>query len=155
MHHVKVNLADFELSQSNQDQSPIEVRRGIGKAIFASALTATPTLLEPIYKTTIILPTELSGQTQKILASKRGKISQFEQKGLLTEIQGYIPVAETFGFSKEMRSATSGRAFWQFIFDHWEALPEKIAQKTISEIRQRKGLAGDVPKPERFMDNEA
>jgi elongation factor 2 len=155
MYHVRVNLADFELSQSNQDKSPIEVMRGIGKAIFASTLTANPTLQEPIYKTIIILPTELSGQTQKILAAKRGKISHFEQKGLLTEIQGQMPVAETFGFSKEMRSATSGRAFWQFIFDHWEALPEKIAQKTISEIRQRKGLAKDAPKPERFMDNEA
>ncbi len=117
MRHVKVNLADFELSQISQDTTPTEVMRGIGKAIFASTLTANPTLQEPIYKTTIILPTELSGQTQKILAAKRGKISRFEQKGLLTEIQGQIPVAETFGFSKEMRSATSGWAFWQFIFD--------------------------------------
>jgi elongation factor 2 len=61
-----------------------------------------------------------------------------------------MPVAETFGFSKEMRSATSGRAFWQFIFDHWERVPEKMAEKIVGDIRQRKGLARDLPKPERF-----
>jgi elongation factor 2 len=63
-------------------------------------------------------------------------------------------VAETFGFSKEMRSATSGRAFWQFILTTGSFAREKIAQKVIGEIRQSKGLAKEVPKPERFMDNE-
>jgi elongation factor 2 len=148
--HVKVNLIDLQLNQA-QD-SPVEVMHGVGKAIFGSFLTAKPVLLEPVYETTISVPNELSGECSRILTTRRGKIKSFEQKGLLTALRGFIPVAETFGFSKELRSATSGRAFWQSIFHHWEKMPEKLAQQTIIEIRKRKGLAAEVPKPEKFME---
>ena len=135
--HLKVNLIDLQLSENFNST---EVMRGIGKAIFASFLTANPVLLEPIYKIIITVASELSGESSRILASKRGKVSCFDQKGLLTVITGYIPVAETFGFSKELRSATSGRAFWQSLFDHWEKMPLKLAAEVITELRQRKGL---------------
>jgi elongation factor 2 len=52
-----------------------------------------------------------------------------------------------------MRSATSGRAVWQLFFSHWEKLPPKLAAEVIATLRKRKGLAVDVPKPERFMES--
>jgi elongation factor 2 len=67
-------------------------------------------------------------------------------------ITGYVPVAETFGLSRELRSATSGRAFWQFMFDRWRKLPENLAAKVIKDVRKRKGLPSEVPKPERFLE---
>jgi elongation factor 2 len=154
LRHVKVCLIDLQLSEKAECVAPIEIMHGVGKAVFGSFLTAKPVLLEPIYRVVVTVPNELSGECQKILASKRGKISSFEQKGMLAIIKGFIPVAETFGFSMEMRSATSGRAFWQLIFDHWERVPEKTAEKIIGDIRERKGLARDLPKPERFMDKD-
>jgi len=51
-----------------------------------------------------------------------------------------------------MRSATSGRAFWQNILDRWELVPEKLAAKVISEVRKRKGLALEVPPASRFLE---
>ena len=126
--------------------------RGVGKAIFGSFLTANPMLLEPVYRTVITVPTELAGECSKIISSRRGKISVFEQKGVSTVITGYIPVAETFGLSAELRSATSGRAFWQSMFNRWEKVPEKLEAKTIKEIRKRKGLPSEVPKAERFLE---
>jgi elongation factor 2 len=54
--------------------------------------------------------------------------------------------------SQELRSATSGRAFWQSTFDHWEKMPEKLEAKIIKETRRRKGLPAEVPKPERFTE---
>jgi elongation factor 2 len=152
LRHVKVNLIDLQLSDNMELCNSVEVMHGIGKAIFASFLTAKPVLLEPIYKTVISTPTELAGECQRILSTRRGKTTSFEQKGLLSIIKGFIPVAETFGFSKELRSATSGRAFWQSIFDHWEKLSEKNAAKIIEETRLRKGLPSEVPKPERFLE---
>jgi elongation factor 2 len=125
---------------------------GVGKAIFGSFLTADPVLLEPIYKIIISVATELAGESSKILSTKRGKVSLFEQKGLQTVISGYIPVSETFSFSKELRSATSGMAFWQSFFDHWEKMPQKLALQVIGDLRQLKGLAREVPKPEKFME---
>jgi elongation factor 2 len=148
---LKVNLVDFQLSGS-EDFNSVEVMRGVGKAVFGSFLTAKPFLLEPVYKTIISVASELAGECSRILSSRRGKVTSFEQKGLLTVISGFIPVSETFGFSKELRSATSGRAFWQSFFDHWEKMPQKLALQVISDLRQSKGLAAQVPKPEKFLE---
>ena len=148
--HLQVKLIDMKLEE--EESALPEVMHGVGKAIFGSFLTAQPTLLEPIYKITITVATELSGESSRILSTRRGKITLFEQKGLLTHITGFIPVSETFGFSKELRSATSGRAFWQSFFDHWEKMPQKLTTHIINDLRQRKGLAPKVPKPEKFME---
>jgi elongation factor 2 len=147
--HLKVNLVDFQLSE---EFNSVEVMHGVGKAIFGSFLTAEPVLLEPVYKIIISVASELASESSRILSSRRGKVTSFEQKGLLTVISGLIPVSETFGFSKEMRSATSGRAFWQSFFDHWEKMPQKLALQVISDLRQRKGLPPQVPKPEKFLE---
>jgi len=149
MRHVKVNLVDFQLCET---EATSEIMRGVGKAVFGSFLTADPILLEPIYKIIVSVASELSGECSRMLSTRRGKVTCFDQKGLLTQISGFIPVSETFGFSKELRSATSGRAFWQSIFDHWEKMPHKLSLQTITEMRQRKGLAPEVPKPEKFME---
>ncbi|MGD6850973.1 MAG: GTP-binding protein [Candidatus Bathyarchaeia archaeon] len=148
--HLKANLVDLVLAEGLAGNS--EVMRGVGKAVFASFLTANPTLQEPIYKISLSVASELARESSRILQTKRGKVTSFEQKGFLTQITGYIPVAETFGFSKELRSATSGRAVWQSFFDHWEKMPPKLAAETIAALRSRKGLAAEVPKPEKFME---
>jgi elongation factor 2 len=152
MRHVKVNLLDVQLSVDKEQQSPTEVMHGVGKAIFGAFLSAQPVLLEPVYKTVITVPTELAGECSRIVETRRGKISAFEQKGQLTVITGHIPVSETFGLSKELRSATSGRAFWQNMLESWLEVPKKVAPKVITAVRQRKGLALQVPDAERFLE---
>ncbi len=148
--HLQVNLDDLQLNQNSDGGS--EVMRGVSKAVFGSFLTADPVLLEPIYKIIISVATELAGESSRILSTRRGKVTLFEQKGLLTVITGFIPVSETFGFSKELRSATSGRAFWQMFFDHWEKMSPKLSLEVVCDLRRRKGLASEVPKPEKFME---
>jgi elongation factor 2 len=152
MRGIQINLMSIQLSENVEQRDPAEVMRGVGKAIFGSFLTARPMLLEPVYSTDITVPTELAGECSRIISSRRGKISCFEQKGGSTVITGYIPVAETFGLSEELRGATSGRAFWQYLFSHWTRLPEKLEAKVIADVRRRKGLPPDVPKPERFLE---
>jgi elongation factor 2 len=100
----------------------------------------------------VSVPAELAGECSRIISARRGEISAFERKEALAIITVFIPVAETFGLSEELRSATSGRAFWQAVFDRWERLPEKLAAKTIKDLRRRKGLSLEVPSPERFVE---
>ena len=152
--NVKVNLLSFQLGRNQDLQSSVEITHGISKAIFGSFLTAKPILLEPVYKTVISVPIELSGECQRIMTSRRGKISSFEQKGLLAIISGFVPVAESFGLSQELRSTTSGRAFWQSILDCWEQMPEKLAANIIAEIRTRKGLPIEIPNAGRFLEEK-
>ncbi|MEM2098341.1 MAG: GTP-binding protein [Candidatus Bathyarchaeia archaeon] len=152
LRHVKVNLMKMQLSEKSEYCSPVEVMRGVGKAIFGAVLSAQPVLLEPVYKIVFSVPTELAGECQRILSGRRGKLAGFEQKGLFTVITAYVPVAETFGLAAELRSATSGRAFWQSTLNCWQKVPEKLALKVVEEVRQRKGLPLTVPKPEQFLE---
>ncbi|MCW4054320.1 MAG: GTP-binding protein [Candidatus Bathyarchaeota archaeon] len=152
MRGVQVNLLDVQLGENSSHRSPVEIMRGVGKAVFGSFLTARPLMLEPVYKTVMSAPTELAGECSRIISGRRGKISAFEQKGFFAVLTGSIPVAETFGLSVELRSTTSGRAFWQSMFDHWEIMPEKLQAKTIKDVRKRKGLPSTVPRVERFVE---
>jgi elongation factor 2 len=152
LRHVKVDLLGVQLSENAELRDAVGVMRGVGKAVFGSFLTAMPVLLEPVYKTVISVPVELAGECSRIVGSRRGRVSLFEQKGALAVITAFIPVSETFGLSQELRSTTSGRAFWQSMLDRWEQVPEKLAAKVIAEVRKRKGLPARVPTADVFLE---
>jgi elongation factor 2 len=73
-------------------------------------------------------------------------------------IKAYLPVAESFGFTQALRAATSGRAFPQCVFDHWEELggdpleANSLANGVALGIRKRKGLKPEIPGLENFID---
>ncbi|MGQ9506425.1 MAG: elongation factor EF-2 [Candidatus Bathycorpusculaceae bacterium] len=149
---VKVNLVDAQVHPDPKLHETAQVMRAISRSILGSVLTAKPTLLEPIYKIEVSVPTEWLGACSNIITRRRGKIQATENRGILTMIEGYIPVAETFGLSAELRSATSGRAFWQCTFSHWEKTHENVATEVITQIRVRRGLPPNIPKPEKFIN---
>lgn len=76
----------------------------------------------------------------------------------LVNLKAYLPVAESFGFTQALRAATSGRAFPQCVFDHWEELgtdPLEEGSKSFvltQGIRTRKGLKPVVPALDNFID---
>jgi elongation factor 2 len=149
---VKVKLVDAQLHEDPVHRGPAQIMPAIRRAILGSFLTAKPVLLEPVYKIGVSVPAQWVGDCTSIITKRRGKILASEQKGILTMITGYIPVAETFGLSAEMRSATSGHAFWQCTFDHWEKVPENIISEVTRQIRERKGLPMETPTPDMFID---
>jgi elongation factor 2 len=151
---VRVNIVEVELSREKEHREPSEIAHAVGKAIFGSFLTAKPRMLEPIYKTVITAPTELAGDCSRIINSRRGKVIYFEQKDALAVITCLIPVSESFGLSQELRTTTSGRAFWQSSLHKWDTIPEKLAAKIITDLRRRKGLPPQIPKPEQFMEGD-
>jgi elongation factor 2 len=149
---IKVKLIDAQIAEEPALREPTQISRAFSRAIFGSFLSAEPMLLEPIYKIVVSVPTQFMGECIAILTRRRGKILSSEQKGALMTITGHISVAETFGMTAEMRSKTSGNAFWQCTFDHWYKIPRGIAVEVIKQIRQRKGLPPEIPKPEKFID---
>jgi elongation factor 2 len=151
---VKVKLLDTQLHENPSYRSPAQIMPAVRKAILGSFLTAKPTLLEPVYKIVVSVPYKWMGECISIITRRRGKILASEHKGALTIITGYIPVAESLGLSEEMRSATSGHAFWQSFFDRWEKVPENMTVEVIRQIRERKGLPPEVPKLDEFINAE-
>ena len=152
MANVQVDLINAQLHDDPSMREGTQVSRAVGRAILGSFLTAEPVLLEPIYRIEVRTPTQLIGKCLSIITGRRGKVRTTQNRGLLTVIIGYVPVAETFGLTTELRSATSGRVFWQSTFHQWKAVPEKLASTIIEEIRREKGLPPDIPKPEKFID---
>lgn len=152
MRGIKVKLLDAKLHEDPVHRGPAQVMPAVRRAFLGSFLTAQPVLLEPVYKIGVSVPHQYVGEVTGLITRKRGRIVDSEQKGPVTMIKGFIPVAETFGLSADMRSATSGHAFWQTQFDHWEKVPENLAVEVITEIRNRRGLPEEIPKPNKFID---
>jgi elongation factor 2 len=149
---LKVKLLDAKLHEDPVHRGPAQIMPAMKRALWGSFLTAKPTLIEPVYKVGVSVPQQFVGEVTGLITRKRGRITASEQKGPITMVNGFIPVSETFGLSAEMRSVTSGHAFWQTQFDHWEKVPESIAYGVIAEIRKRRGLPEEVPKANKFID---
>ncbi len=149
---IKVKLLDAKLHEDPVHRGPAQIMPAMKRAVWGSFLTAQPILIEPIYKIGVSVPHQFVGEVTGLITRKRGRVTDSEQKGPVTMIKGFIPVAETFGLSADMRSATSGHAFWQTQFDHWEKVPENLAVEVIAEIRKRRGLPEEIPKANKFID---
>ncbi len=151
---VRINLVDAILHEDPVHRGPAQIMPATKQAIFACFLSAKPVLLEPIYKIQVRVPVEYMGEVTSLIAQKRGRVIDVEQKEAAITITGYIPVAETIGLASIMRSATSGHAFWQCTFDHWGKVPESLLNDLIVKIRKRKGLPPEPPKAEDFIVKE-
>jgi len=149
---LKVKLLDAKLHEDPVHRGPAQIMPAIRRAIWGSFLTAQPILLEPVYKIGVSVPHQFVGEVTGLITRKRGRIVSSDQKGPITNVKGFMPVSETFGLSADMRSATSGHAFWQTQFDHWEKVPESIAMEVIAEIRKRRGLPPEIPSANKFID---
>jgi len=149
---IKAKLVDIQQHEDPAHRGPAQLVPSTRRAIFASFLTAKPSLVEPIFKINVTAPAQWVGQISSIITRQKGRITSSEMKGPVTSIAGYIAVRQTFGLAAEMRSATSGHAFWQSTLDHWERIPESIAIPIIKETRIRKGLPPEIPTADKFID---
>ncbi|KAL8508337.1 hypothetical protein ACS0TY_011993 [Phlomoides rotata] len=97
------------------------------RVIYASHLTAKPRLLEPVYLVEIQTPENALGGIYSVLNQKRGHVfEEMQRLGTpLYNIKAYLPVVESFGFSSTLRAATSGQAFPQCVFDHWDMMASR------------------------------
>ncbi|DBA93356.1 hypothetical protein WJX79_008222 [Trebouxia sp. C0005] len=118
------------------------------RAIYASQITAGPRLCEPIYLVEIQAPENALGGIYSVLNQKRGHVfEELQRPGTpIFNLKAYLPVIESFGFTSTLRAATSGQAFPQAVFDHWETMSQdpmsdgNQANVIALDIRKRKGL---------------
>merc|ERR1711862_182139 len=143
------------------------IHRGMGqilptsrRVMFASMDTASPTIMEPMYMADIAVPVDSAGGVYSTLSMRRGEIvEEIPKPGTpMTAIRAYLPVNQSFGFTKELRSNTGGKAFPQCSFDHWSVMsgdPFSEGSKVgeiVSSTRTRKGLEAELPPLGRYLD---
>ena len=97
-----------------------------------------PVILEPIYIIEIKVPEEYMGDVMGDISSRRGKISGMDSDGHFQLIKAFVPLAEMYKYSSQLRSLTQGRGTHKLTFDHYEELPKEVEQKIIEEYQKKK-----------------
>jgi elongation factor G len=94
---------------------------------------AQPVLLEPIMKVEVRCPEDYFGAVVGDLNSRRGMVLGTEVMGGTQVVTALVPLAETFGYSTELRSLTQGRANYSMEFANYEEVPKNIAASLASK----------------------
>jgi len=160
MRSVRFNIHDVTLHTDAVHRGGSQIIPTARKCFYAAILTAAPRLLEPVYLVEIQCPENAIGGVYSTLSRKRGHVFSEEQKAgtPLYNIKAYLPVNESFGFTSELRASTSGQAFPQCVFDHWQIMnadPLESGSRSsdiVTGIRKRKGLNESVPTLDRYLD---
>lgn len=150
----KVVLTHYVPHEDPAHRTYAQLMPATRKAVLGAALSAQPTLLEPILGIEIKCPAEQIGSIAGVISSKRGKMLNVEQKGVITIIEGEIPTSETFDLSESMRGATAGKAMWNTYFKSWAPVPSGMLMPLVESIRKRKGLSPEPPNAGEFIDKE-
>jgi elongation factor 2 len=161
MRSCRFNIMDVTLHADAIHRGGGQLIPTARRVLYAAALLAEPGLLEPVYLVEIQVPETAMGGVYGVLTRRRGHVfNEMQRPGTpLFTIKAWLPIMESFGFNADLRSHTSGQAFPQLVFDHWQLLPggspldgtSKVGQ-VVQEMRKRKGIKVEVPGVENYYD---
>jgi len=155
---IKVNIWDATLHTDAIHRGAGQIVPCARRCFYACQLTAKPRLMEPIYLVDIQCPEQVIGGIYACMNKRRGQVVEEKPGVPLCSIRAHLPVMESFGFTADLRAATSGQAFPQCVFDHWQLLNgdpyEKgsKAEEIVMKTRKRKALPDEIPPLDRFLD---
>lgn len=125
----KVSLYDGSYHEVDSSEMAFKIA---GSMAFKNAMQkADPVLLEPIMKVEVTVPEEYMGDVMGQLNSKRGRIEGMEPRNGAEVIRAFVPLAEMFGYSTDLRSTTQGRGVYTMQFDHYDEVPTSIKEQII------------------------
>lgn len=149
---IKVVLTDAVVHEDPAHRGPAQIMPATKNAMFAAILSAKPTLLEPVLKLDIKVHPDYIGAVTSVLNKHRGKILDMTQEEYMALVRAELPVMESFTISDELRAAAAGKIFWSMQFSRWAPVPEAILADLVKQIRKRKGLKEEIPKPTDFIE---
>ncbi|GGI83604.1 elongation factor G [Legionella impletisoli] len=128
---VKVTL--FDGSFHEVDSSEMAFKIAGSQCFKQGALKATPVLLEPIMKVEVVTPEDYMGDVMGDLSRRRGMVQGMDESPAGRVIRAEVPLAEMFGYSTDLRSATQGRATYTMEFAKYAEAPANIAEAIIKK----------------------
>lgn len=123
------------------DSSDMAFQAAARGAFREGYMKAKPVIHEPIMKVVVESPTEFQGAVMGLLNQRRGMIVGAQDEEVMTVIEAQVPLAEMFGFSTVLRSATQGKAQFTMEFALYRQVPQSIAEQIAEEVAQRKKSA--------------
>merc|ERR1719329_1514706 len=159
MRGIRFNIMDVTLHADSIHRGAGQIMPPTRRCCFAAEMTAKPTLQEPVFLVEITCPQDAMSGVYSCMNLRRGCVfEENPREGTpLIQVKAYLPVSESFGFVSALRQQTSGQAFPQCVFDHWENLPGNAMdagklQDLVLACRKRKNLKVEMPKLADFND---
>ncbi len=127
---VKATVYDGSYHEVDSSEMAFHIA---GSMCFKEAMQkASPVLLEPIMKVEVTMSEEYMGDVIGDINSRRGRIEGMDDLGGGKIVRGYVPLAEMFGYSTDLRSKTQGRGNYSMFFEKYEPVPKSVQDKIIS-----------------------
>jgi len=160
MRGIRFNIQDVTLHTDAIHRGAGQIMPPTRRCCFAAEMTAKPTLQEPMFLVEITCPQEAMSGVYNVINLRRGLIfEENPREGTpLVQSKAHLPVSESFGFVAALRQGTSGQAFPQCVFSHWENLPGDCMsvggkmEELVLGIRKRKNLKVEMPKLGDYLD---
>ena len=128
---VHANVYDGSYHEVDSSEMAFHIA---GSMAFKDAMAkANPVLLEPIMKVEVTMPEEYLGDVIGSLNAKRGQIEGMDDIGGGKIVRAFVPLAEMFGYSTELRSSTQGRGNYLMFFERYAQCPKSVQEKVIAE----------------------
>ena len=123
----------YDGSYHEVDSSEMAFKLAGSMAFKEGMKKANPVILEPVMKVEIEVPEEYMGDVIGDINRRRGQVNSMEDQHGIKKITAFVPLAEMFGYSTDLRSMTQGRGTYSMVFDHYEEVPNNIAEEIIKE----------------------
>ena len=128
---VDVGVELYDGSSHDVDSSEMAFKVAGSKAFKEAVMKANPVLLEPIFKVEVTVPDNYMGDVIGDISARRGRIEGSDIENGTATVRGFVPLSQMFGYATDLRSRTQGRGIYTMQFDHFEKLPESLAEKII------------------------
>ncbi|MFH1262310.1 MAG: elongation factor G [Pseudomonadota bacterium] len=132
---IKVRLLDGSYHEVDSSEMAFKIAGSMG--FRDGAKKAKPILLEPIMVTEVVVPEDYTSNVIGDLNSRRAKILGMEPRAGTQVIEAQVPLAEMFGYSTDLRSATQGRASFTMEFEHYSPLPAHLGTEIIEKAKAK------------------
>ena len=127
---VRANVYDGSYHEVDSSEMAFHIA---GSMAFKEAMKkGNPVLLEPIMKVEVTMPEEYMGDVIGDINSRRGRIEGMDDIGGGKIVRGYVPLAEMFGYSTDLRSKTQGRGNYSMFFEKYEQVPKSVQEKVLA-----------------------
>jgi len=143
---VDFKVVLYDGSYHEVDSNELSFKLAGRKAFRLAMEQARPALLEPIMRVEVQAPVEYAGDLMGDLNGRRGRISGMEVKGNKQIIRALAPMAEMLSYQNDLTSMTQGRASFSMEFDHYDFVPQNLAEKIIAAAKAAK--AGEAEEEE-------
>ncbi|MDG2769642.1 elongation factor G, partial [Vibrio parahaemolyticus] len=128
---VKVTLFDGSYHEVDSSEMAFKIAGSMG--VREALRKADPVLLEPVMKVEVTVPEEYMGDVIGDINSRRGRMEGMELVNGAQIIRAFVPLSEMFGYATVLRSNTQGRGNYVMQFDHYEPVPNSIAEKILKK----------------------